>query len=376
MIDPYLRILILFVIACSAIIISFLLIIVLMRLFSSLNDKKYRELDGKWEKRFLRYICGDFSLDDTAPDFRGPVKFDWLRRFFQSYLENLDGKDFERTKDLCREAGMIHYYQKRLKLSTTAGKATAARILGSLRCQQSIPERLHLLQSKNPIVAQAAAQGLAVSGELDTFTSVAKALLNNTYFTYEGTTEILAAYGSDICDPILEMLREILKKPALLEHKPGKRKPKKTHSKNKIPIGVYVSTMIDLLGHYRCREALPVLNSLIDLADEEVTVHILKTYIRIGQLPSGYSPAPFLKHHYWVVRSFAAQTCQLSKDPGMIPELERLLDDRHWWVRYHAALALFKMGKAGPAILKRRASETRGNAADISRYVLERSVRG
>lgn len=371
-IDPYLWILIIFVMACVAIVLLFLLLIVILRYFSYANEKRFQQLDRKWENLFLKYIAGELTLEETIPYFSGGVKYSWLRRFFQPYLETLDGDDFERTKELCRETGMINHYQRLLIYGTTADKATAARILGSLRCRMSISERLILLDSRNPVIVQAAAQGLAVSGELETFSRVAKALLNNTYFTYEGSTEILAAYGRGICKPITEMLEEILKKPVLLESSQGENKPKKAHLENKIPVGVYVSTMVDLLGHYRYSEALPVLNKLLKIADEEITVHILKAFVRTGEVPQNFEATPFLNHRYWVVRNFAVQTCRISRNPKAIPLLEKLLADRHWWVRYHSALALLSFGKAGYEILKRRAANTPGSAADISLYIIER----
>lgn len=373
-IDPYLWNLIIFVIACFALIILFLLIITLSRLRSSHQERQFRKQDKKWENHFLPYLAGDQTLEETIPHFKKKAGYHWLQRFFQPYLENLDGADFERTKALCRETGMIHYYQQRLKRGTLSSKATAARILGSIRCKLSIPDRLKLLQSKNPVVIQAVAQGLAVSGELETFRPVTKTLLNNTYFTYEGSTEILAAYGREICATIVTILEEIYEKSAQVEDGPGRQKPQETLHVDHIPLNIYVSTMIDLLGHYRYREALPLLNRFLEIADEEITVHILKTFVRTGEVPENYRAVPLLNHSYWVVRSFAAQTCRIKKDPGIAPELEKLLGDSYWWVRYHSALALLDLGKVGYNMLKRRAAEPSGQAADISRYIIERRV--
>lgn len=371
-IDPYLWVLIIFVLACAAVILLFLLAIVILRYLSYANEKRFQQLDREWEEYFLKYSAGELTLEETIAHFRGDVKYSWMRRFFQPYLETLDGDDFERTKDLCRETGMINHYQKMIVYGTTPGKATAARILGSLRCRQSISERLILLESRNPIVVQAAAQGLAVSGELETFSRVAKALLNNTYFTYEGSSEILAAYGREICKPIIEMLKEIIDKPALLESYPGGAKPKKAHQMNKIPVGVYASIMVDLLGHYRYSEALPVLNKLLEIADEELTVHILKAFVRIGEVPENFDVVPYLSHRYWVVRNFAVQTCRISKNREAIPVLEKLLEDMHWWVRYHSALSLLSFGRDGYEILKHRTACSTGTVSDIGSYVLER----
>ncbi len=374
-IDPYLWILIIFVLACTAVVLLFLLAIVILRYLSYTNEERFRHLDTEWENIFLKFIAGGLTMEETIPHFSGGVKYSWLRRFFQPYLETLNGEDFERTKDLCRETGMINHYQRMVIYGNAPDKAIAARILGSLRCRMSISERIILLESRNPIIVQAAAQGLAVSGELETFSRVAKALLNNTFFTYEGSTEILAAYGREICKPITEMLEEVLQKPALLENSQGEKKPKKTHQRNKIPVGVYVSTMVDLLGHYRYSEALPLLNDLLEIADEEITVHILKAFVRIGEVPKNFGVTPFLNHRYWVVRNFAAQTCRISKDPEVIPMLEKLLEDRNWWVRYHSALSLLSFGREGYEVLERRTAASSGTVSDIGSYILERGVK-
>ncbi len=131
--------------------------------------------------------------------------------------------------------------------------------------------------------------------------------------------------------------------------------------------------MIDLIAHHRYREALPVLNKLLPKADEETTVHILKAFLRIGELPPSFNIEPYLQHKYWVVRSFSARLLKLSKKKSAIPLLEELTSDQNWWVRFHAAEALLSAGPEGPAILKRLAKGPHAEAAGISRYLLETS---
>ncbi|MDZ4132363.1 MAG: HEAT repeat domain-containing protein, partial [Dethiobacteria bacterium] len=229
-----------------------------------------------------------------------------------------------------------------------------------------------LLKSKNFSTVLAAAQSLVKSGEAGTFAPAARALLKNTYFTYEGTTEVLIGYGRSICGPIMQLLKSYsLKKNETEDDSIETVLPKAADAGGE-DVVAFVSIMIDLLGFHRYREALPVLAKMLESRDEEIIVHVLKAFLRIGAVPEGFNLKPYLTHKYWVIRSFSAQVWKLTGDESALPLLKNMLSDRQWWVRFHAAEALRSGGEAGFAILKQLAAaagEDRETA--ISRYILD-----
>ncbi len=374
--DPYLRYLVFFIIASSVLLFFFLVIIVTMRLLTSREEKEYLRCEKTWEIIFINYMLNHTTLDVISTEFMKQKNFKHFVRFLNPYLEMLDGKDFEAVKDLSREIGLIWHYRLGLNSRSVYRKAEAAKILGILRCRESLPERIRLLNSNNLVLVLAAAQGLAASGDLRTFRPVVKKLLGKTEYTYEGITEILSRYGENICDPLIVMLDDystkITKNPdhyLTIKKIDNKFKAAKRSALN-IDSRVLVILLIDLLSHYQYRKALPVLSRLLKQADSETTIHILKAFLRIGSLPDHFDPQPYLLHPDWVVRNFAVQAIELKKDQIFLPTLKKLLDDEQWWVRFHSAKVLLSFGEAGRNILKQSTNISDTRSAAIASYIL------
>ncbi|MFM8471617.1 MAG: HEAT repeat domain-containing protein [Limisphaerales bacterium] len=73
-----------------------------------------------------------------------------------------------------------------------------------------------------------------------------------------------------------------------------------------------------------------------------------------------------LEDPIWEVRAQAAHCASQLGSPTVILRLETLLHDEHWWVRFHAAEALYKLGEAGVQTLLKAARGTSARAADIA----------
>ncbi len=359
MIDPYLRTLLVIITIIAATIAVMLLAMIWIRFITSINNHKYKQKEQEWQDIYLNYLLGDIDLEKAAGLIKGEKRYYWLWTFFAPYLEVLTGNDFEKTKALCREIGLIDHYRKILFYSSTAGKAIAAKALGTMHCWQSVPEMKKLLQSDNQLLIQSAVYGLARSGEKSSFIPAVKALLNSTYFTYEGIIEMLTIYGERICPDALSFL----KNPTMQQ----------ATGNDKINLSVYRSLMINLLGYFKYREALPFLKEMLKDADDETSVHIFKAFLNMKSLPSNLDLKPYLEHPYWVVRNFSAQAWKLTGDREALPILEKLLSDKHWWVRFHAAEALRSAGEPGLKILNRKTADPDQKAAAISIYALNRN---
>jgi len=372
MIDPYLNVLLNVIVVMTTIIIALLAAIILIRLLSSLNKQKYRIKSREWESIYLNYLHGDLTLEKAVQMMAGEKRYYWLWHFFNPYLEALEGTDFDKTKAFCREIGLIGHYKKKLNRGGAAKKAVAARVLGALRCRESAKEMMGLLQSRNQLLVQAAAQGLARSGQSDAFFPAAQALLRQTFITYEQATAILAAFGKEICPHIVRLLEDEAAQLPTSNRDRGIRSPKQFRGKNSVDPSVFRSIMVDLLGFFKYREALPLLERLLEKADEETTLHILKAFISIGEAPASLDLKPYLEHRYWAVRNFSARAWKLTGDRQVLPVLEKMLVDRNWWVRFHAAEALRSAGWPGLVILKGKTAEADRTAASVSSYVLNR----
>lgn len=376
MIDPYLKVLIYFIMTGGGLILFSLALIILLRFLAFREEQTYRKYEKIWEKYFIDYMLDLSRLDETKIKLLEHQNYRHYVRFFIPYLEMLDGKDFEATKDLCRAISLIRHYQQRLSSRSIYRKAEAARILGLLRCRKSLPARIRMLRSQNQLLVLAAAQGLAASGDRRTFRPVIKTLLGNTDYTYEGITEIISRYGRNICEPLTVMLdnysRKIIDDADYYTKGPGKVKLSKVNIKGGVTIDhrVLIIILIDLLSHYQYHQALPILHRLLYKADPETIVHILKAFLRIGSLPARFEPAPYLEHADWVIRNFAVQVTKLTNNVHYLPNIERLLADEQWWVRYNAAKVLLAFGEPGYDLLTRSADGSKTDSAEIAAYIL------
>jgi len=371
--DPYLYNLLIIIFILVTVILIMAGAIILIRLLSARNRRLYRQKAEEWEDIFLDYLHADLSLEKACRRMSGEKRYYWLWHFFAPYLEVLRGTDFEKTKALCRELGLIEHYRVKLRRGRTPARALAARVLGALQCRDSVPEMLPLLRSKNPLLVQAAAQGLARSGEAETFLPAARALLGHTFFTYEGVTEILSCFGKESCPLLEEGIKTEAKNLPDPHQSPDGRVPKRRPRRGEADPSVLVSIMTDLLGYFRCPGSLTLLGHLLEKADDEITVHVLKAFLRFGEVPPDFDLKPYLQHRYWVVRNFSAQVWKFTGDRHALPLLEDLLSDRNWWVRFHAAEALRSAGEKGRNILVEQTEGADETSAAISSYVLNRS---
>ena len=77
-----------------------------------------------------------------------------------------------------------------------------------------------------------------------------------------------------------------------------------------------------------------------------------------------------LNDSIWEIRACACECLGEMDVRAAIPKLEYLLGDNHWWVRYYAATALFKMGQAGVTSLKGAAQGLSSRAKEIAESIL------
>lgn len=77
-----------------------------------------------------------------------------------------------------------------------------------------------------------------------------------------------------------------------------------------------------------------------------------------------------LEDPLWEIRACACECLGEMGERAVIPKLEYLLGDNHWWVRYYAANALFHMGSAGLETLRRAVTGLSTRAREIAADLL------
>lgn len=77
-----------------------------------------------------------------------------------------------------------------------------------------------------------------------------------------------------------------------------------------------------------------------------------------------------LEDPVWEIRACACESLGIMGERAVIPRLEYLLGDNHWWVRYYAANALFNMGATGLEALRRAVAGMSTRAREIAADLL------
>ncbi len=97
---------------------------------------------------------------------------------------------------------------------------------------------------------------------------------------------------------------------------------------------------------------------------------LMQALTRLGDEAGARAIERAMDDPVWEMRAQAAQCIGQMSWRHAIPKLERLLHDNHWWVRYHAAEALFRLGVRGRKTLMAAAIGHSPRAAEIASGIL------
>ena len=126
---------------------------------------------------------------------------------------------------------------------------------------------------------------------------------------------------------------------------------------------------ITALGAIGSLETVPALIALTTDTDGDIRAQAVNALGRIGDDRAAAAITGALKDPQDAVRLQAAHAAGKLQLKDATPSLIDLLADGFWWVRYRAAEALYRMGEAGPVLL-RSASLEDGRTGQIASQVL------
>lgn len=318
------------------------------------QNKKYQKLKNEWELILLKFLSDEISLEEAEEVFGKDYKYIW--EFIQTYLDNLEGNDYIKLKNLLHAIGFNEYYYNRLKSGSDKEKLKAAVILGKIKYEKSIPELKAMLGSDSSLKIKIAGQAISRIGEVSLIYDIVKAFLTRTYITYEGISQILITYNEDICPSLIKIIEDWLD---------GNRDIKEEFQTSSYqPIALFV----ELLGHNRYKASIPILERLLrEIDNEELIIQIFKALSRIKELVE-IDLTPFINHENWVIRSQVVRYLYKNWEAGYSKQLKARLFDENWWVSFYAGMALYH-NKFKDFLEKLAASDNPGS--DISNYILE-----
>ena len=343
----------LIILVIAFIILTIFLFIMGHHLIIYWREKRLNKKQKEWEPVLYQYLGDEIKLEEVVEQIEGDFHNLW--HFLEPYCNNLSGEDFQKLRYFAIQSGMITYFKQELKEKNNKRKVRAALVLGKLQEESALPFLKEMLESDEMEVLIAAIKAIAEIGDLSLIITILKRMFNFTYFTFEGMMELLVLFDNEICKPLKALLHE---------REAGVRDFEETFGVAEEQV---LALIIDLLGYYRHFEVIKYLENLLKESEsEEVIIHIFKALARM-EMPVDVDLSPFLISESWVIKSQAAKYIATVRDKKYVAEIKNLLTDDNWWVRYHAARALFNLGEVD---LLERIATNDDIAANMSRYIL------
>ncbi len=313
--------------------LSLFLALIIFHLRLKYYENKEQLYKEKYSSIIESYIDSEINLEKTISYFENENNYKILKNIFKPYINKYENEKHDRLKILINKIGLNNYLYEKLKSNNKKKTLKAASFLGKLQDRNALNKLEKLLRSNDRLKVITSAWAISEIGDLSYLKPVIKTLLNKSEMTYEAITELLVNFGKNICDKLIDYLNKDLKEDDYLV--------------NEFETDEYkiLSVFIDIFGFYRYEKSLKVLEKLlIENTNEEVTIHIFKALVKIGQ-PVNVNLKQFLQSESWVIRSQSAKYIGVIGAEEHTQTLSYLLYDENWWVGYYAAQSLWKMDK-------------------------------
>jgi len=340
----------------TASVLFFLIIIIANRGLKLYRQKRYEKFRERYSQLINSLLQGEISPREAAENLPSPSSSNG--EYFMKELNgrDLDSEDREKLKELASHWGLLEHYNKLLRKGSKKEKLRAAAIMGELHVNKAAPALEKLLVETEGRSKIAAARGLARLGRIESIYPLLRNTLQEDNITFEAVTDMLINFGEQICPYILSELKK-------WRQSQGSHLPDISGVKDE----EIISLFIDVLAHHRFRPLLTEMEKL--LAEEphpEVVIHIFKALNRM-KVRLHIDLKEYLGSKNWIIRAQAAKYAGTAEIQNCEKALQYLLTDDSWWVRYYAALSLFRLGAENT--LKKKA-EAEGLEAVMCRFVL------
>ena len=345
-----------------------LLVLVLRQSFRNRHTRRDAQRRQSLMALALEYI----EEPQFLPAFKAqlqPADQRLLVQLFAELLPKVRGDYAEKVVHLMREMGLRDRCLVRLNSPKWWQRAEAAAVLGWFQDAQVIAALGRALDDSQVAVrleaARAQARLQAVQSVASLVARLAVVDASHSLGVQEifrslgpgAVAELIGVLGSDVAEHVKMLAADALGHigdpravPALLRlfHTPGRKDsaPRHEHKSRRGPTEADGSPPAAAPVALRLA-AMQALSVLVDPRSLDAILDALADPI-------------------WEVRAQAAHCASQLGSTEAIPRLTTLLHDEHWWVRFHAAEALFKLGEAGVQALLQAARSTSARAADIA----------
>lgn len=328
-------------------------------------------------RRQLQAVAMEYLEEpEFLPAFKAqlkPADQRLLARVFVELLPRLKGDYADKMVAMMRELGIMDRSLKALRSRKPWRRAEACAVLGFFPDRPVINALENALDDAEVIVRLEAARALARQNAVSSAAGLVArlgmadpihSLAVRQIFRGLGrgaVTELIAILGSDVPDHVRVLTADALGHigdsravPALLQQLDCGRMNEPAHGGTQ-----FISRRRGFSDNPQ-----PSRRSVA------VQVAILQALARFPEPRVRAALGTALEDPVWEIRAQAAQCLGQLGTNESVPGLEQLLHDNHWWARFHAAEALFKLGRAGRAALVNATRGPSTRAAAIAADIL------
>ncbi|MDH3257086.1 MAG: HEAT repeat domain-containing protein [Nitrospinota bacterium] len=359
---------------------------------------------ASWEQDILPLVLDDADISDFIKTIK-KSEYELFGEFISPYLNDIKGDGLARMINILREIGVVQKEQYHLKNSkSTWRRALAVQRLGAFKDPNNVKDIVKALHDKEITVTLNAAGALLKMGDRRLLEKVISVLLKNELITEELFAEVLLKFERSInleaflsqeidkypMPPrfkIINLIEPIISaenEPDLIARLKNTKKAisiilededlaeelvdeiihdyennnsinleKILNKKEKEYSVASRIKLIDFIGYINRVEGIPVLIDILKKPkDDEETISVIKA---LGHLEAEESTPLLLDHlksEHPVIRAQSAKALGVLKNESTAKPISRLLEDKDWWCRFHAASSIHQMGEAGRECLQ------------------------
>jgi HEAT repeat protein len=359
---------------------------------------------GIWEQNLLPLILDGADISGLMKTIK-KSEYDLFGEFITPYLNDTKGDSLTRMINILREIGVVKRERHHLIHShSTWRRALAVQRLGGFKDPHNVQDLVKALHDKEITVALNAAGALLKMADRQLLKKVISVLLQNELVTEELFAEVLLKFERSInletflsqeiekypipdrykiinlLQPIIsvekgenliqrlnntkkaisiimedEDLAEELLDEIILQYKNSKSiNLEKILSRKEKEYSVSARIkMIDFIGYIKRVEGIPVLVDVLKKSkNDEETISAIKA---LGNLEAEESIPLLLDHlnsKHPVIRAQSAKALGALNYESAAEPISRLLEDKDWWCRFHAASSISQMGEIGRKCLQ------------------------
>jgi len=307
------------------------------------HEQLVKTYQNKHFPLILDYLEGELTQEDIEQEFRGQgIEFSVFEDIIFDMLENLEGEDADKLRQLLYLSPIFNYHFQQLSSSDNVERIKACNYFSYVRLvNYKVIKRLQaMLSSENKMLVFSAASGLMASKEVDIreealrvvagkFHYSRMALLEMVYNFHDSENEQMEKEGEALLNLIddekippknaavlMEGASEIGYQ-NLLPFLAGKLKSAKKRWRHPD----ILKALIKAQGYYYNSEALPLIKRFVDHPDSQIRKSIAFSLGKFG-------------------------------DEESLGALYELLHDRDYEVKVAAAKSLYENGEEGQALLQ------------------------